>query len=529
MKQSNKRPAILSAVIFGVLILSLFVRFTQSPTYLNALELKGYAPTGAVASLPGASSGSIDSFAALVSFLDSNVSWGPFMCLLLVGTGLYLTLGTGFFQFTHFTHMLKSTVGKAFSSPKTGAKGELTPFQALCTAMAGTVGTGNIAGVAGAIVLGGPGAVFWMWVAALFGMCTKYGEIVLAVRFREKNDKGEWVGGPMYTIKNGLGKGWSWLGVLFSVCGAFAAFGIGSMTQINTIAGSFLTALDSFTAAPVTGSPAEAPIRLVIGLVMAGLTALILWGGVKRIGAVTEKLVPFMSLFYVIGSLLVLIVNFSRLGTVFTSIFQAAFAREAVVGGVSGYVLMNAVQRGVSRGVFSNEAGLGSAPIAHASTSETDPVKQGLYGIFEVFADTIVICTMTALVILSSNAVPWGDSALAGAAATAMAFSTVFGAKLSGVFIAAAIFFFAFSTVLSWSLYGQRCFGYLTRGRFIPGYQLLFIVTVVLGASLKLSLVWNMANMLNGFMAVPNLIALLSLSPVVFRLTKEYKNRRKFV
>lgn len=531
MSKTNRNRIILCIVIFGVLIASAFVNTNQQATG-NGVPVGNYAVSALTPAAPAAVSGdaaaAAKTFADIVAeingFLNSNIAWGIFMCLLLVGTGAFLSVRTGFLQFSHFGYIMKNTIGKIFhkDNAKVVEKGAITPFQALCTALAATVGTGNIAGVTGAIVLGGPGAVFWMWIAAFMGMCTKYAEIVLAVKYREKNAKGEWIGGPMYYIKNGLGKGWNWLGTLFAVLGALAAFGIGSMTQINTIAGTLVTAIDSVTHTTIAGSSTEMTIRLIVGLVIAILVGVVIIGGVKRLGAVTEKIVPVMSVFYIIGSLIVIIANFGRLGMVFGSIFQAAFTGEAVVGGVGGFVLMTAIKKGVGRGVFSNEAGLGSAPIAHASSSESNPVKQGLYGVFEVFADTIVICTMTALVVLSSNVVPWGNADLAGADTTIMAFGTVFGPKLSSIFIAIAIFFFAFSTLLSWSLYGQRCFGYLTKERGVRVYQIIFLLTVILGATVKLSLVWDIADTLNGFMAIPNLIALLALSGTVVKLTRDY-------
>lgn len=538
MKKTNLARILLCVVIFGILIASAFVDVNQKPTGENAATVGLYADGNPAAAAKPPFAGQtaaaqktktfVDVVTEVNRFLNTNVAWGIFMCLLLVGTGAYISVCTGFMQFRHFGHIIRNTIVKAFQKDKrTADKGEITPFQALCTALAATVGTGNIAGVTGAIVLGGPGAVFWMWVAALLGMCTKYAEIVLAVKYREKNQKGEWVGGPMYYIKNGLGKGWGWLGTMFAVFGSIAAFGIGSMTQINTIAGTFVTAVDSVTAQSIAGTAGETTLRWIVGIVVALLAALVIIGGIKRLGSVTEKLVPAMSVFYIIGSLIVIIANIGNIGMVFASIFQAAFTGEAVVGGVSGFVLMNAIKRGVGRGVFSNEAGLGSAPIAHASTSETNPVKQGLYGVFEVFADTIVICTLTALVVLCSNIVPWGNAELAGAGTTINAFGTVFGPQFSSIFIAIAIFFFAFSTILSWSLYGQRCFGYLTRNRGVIVYQALFVASVVLGAVMKLSLAWDIADTLNGFMAIPNLIALLALSGTVVKLTKEYFANQK--
>lgn len=457
----------------------------------------------------------------------NSFAWGPIMLVLLVGTGIWFTIRSGFFQFAKFGHVLKNTVGKLFHKEKkeTSEKGAITPFQALTTAMAGTVGTGNIAGVAGAIVLGGPGAVFWMWVSALFGMMTKFSEVVLSIRYREKDAKGEWVGGPMYYIKNGLGRKWKWLAVIFSLLGALAAFGIGNMTQVNTIAETFVNAADTITATTIAGTQTEMIIRIVIGIVIAAIAAVVIIGGVTRIGKVTEKLVPFMSVFYIVGALIIVFANIEKIGSVFATIFQAAFAPRAMIGGVGGFLFLNTIKRGVSRGVFSNEAGLGSAPIAHASSSELNPVKQGLYGIFEVFMDTIVICTLTALVVLMSGiVVPWGNENMAGAQVTVSAYGSVFGAEFASIFVAVAILCFALSTMLSWALYGQRCFGFLTGNRGIKIYQIIFILVIVAGATMNLKLVWDIADTLNGLMAIPNLIALLGLSGVVIRLLKEYRS-----
>ena len=458
----------------------------------------------------------------------NNLAWGPWMLLLLVGTGVYLSARVGFIQFRKFGHAMKNTIGKVFSKQSAG-EGEITPFQAVTTALAATVGTGNIAGVTGAIAVGGPGAVFWMWVSALFGMVTKYAEVVLAVRYRERNAKGDWVGGPMYYIKNGLGKKWSWLAVVFSVLGALAAFGIGNMTQVNTIAGSINNAIDAFggntAAASVEIFGQIVPVSsIVVGLLMAVIVALVLFGGIKRIGSVTEKLVPIMAAVYIICALCVVFSNMGSLGAVFAMIFKGAFSAEAALGGAFGITIMTTIQKGVGRGVFSNEAGLGSAPMAHAATSETDPVKQGLYGIFEVFMDTIVICTLTALTLLcgmeSGVEIVWGQSA--GTELIAAAFATVFGNKLGALIIAVGIGLFALSTILSWSLYGTRCFEFLFGTKLLPVYQIVFILVVVVGATLELELVWNIADTLNGFMAIPNLVALLGLSGVVVKLTKNY-------
>ena len=463
----------------------------------------------------------------IVNYLN-GIAWGPWMLILLVGTGIYLSARVGFIQFAKFGYAMKNTIGKLFQK-QTAGDGEVTPFQALATALAATVGTGNIAGVTGAIAVGGPGAVFWMWLSALFGMVTKYAEVVLAVRYRERNAKGDWVGGPMYYIKNGLGQKWNWLAVLFSLLGCLAAFGIGNMTQVNTIAGAINNAIDAFGGNTAANSfeifGQMVPFTsIVIGGIVSLIVALVLFGGVKRIGSVTERMVPAMAAIYIVCALCVVLTNIGSLGTIFAMIFKGAFSAEAALGGAFGITIMTTIQKGVGRGVFSNEAGLGSAPIAHAATSETDPVKQGMYGIFEVFMDTIVICTLTALTVLCGNAagveITWGQSA--GTELISAAFSTVFGAKIGALIVAVGIGLFALSTVLSWSLYGTRCFEFLFKGKGVGVFQTIFVFMVVVGATLELDLVWNIADTLNGFMAVPNLIALLGLSGVVIKLTKEH-------
>ena len=458
----------------------------------------------------------------------NDIAWGPWMLILLVGTGIFLSVRTGFLQFRKFGYALKNTIGKIFQKQSSGT-GEVTPFQAMTTALAATVGTGNIAGVTGAIAVGGPGAVFWMWISALFGMVTKYAEVVLAVKYRERNAQGDWVGGPMYYIKNGLGQKWKWLAAVFSVLGALAAFGIGNMTQINTIASSVNTAIDAFGgstgAATLLIAGQTVPVSsIVIGVLVAAVVALVLLGGIKRIGSVTEKLVPFMAAVYILCALGVIVCNFGSLGSIFAMIFKGAFSAEAALGGAFGITIMTTIQKGVGRGVFSNEAGLGSAPMAHAASSEKDPVKQGMYGIFEVFMDTIVICTLTALTVLcgleSGGSITWGQSA--GTELVSAAFGTVFGTKIGSLIVAVGICLFALSTILSWSLYGTRCCEFLLGHKSVKAYQFLFIAIVVVGATLELDLVWTIADTLNGFMAIPNLIALLGLSGVVIKLTREH-------
>ncbi len=470
-------------------------------------------------------------FAEIVAKVD-GFAWGPWLLILLVGTGIYMSCRVGFIQFGKFGYAMKNTLGRMFEKSEAG-EGEITPFQAVTTALAGTVGTGNIAGVTGAIAIGGPGAVFWMWISALFGMVTKYSEVFLAVKYRERNDKGEWAGGPMYYITNGMGKNWKWLAVLFALLAGLASFGIGNMTQVNTIATSINTFIDvcggNTAANTITLMGNAVPVSsLIIGIIVAVIAAVVLIGGVKRIGSVTEKLVPFMAVVYIIASIAVVIGNAGELGKVFGWIFQGAFTPKGVLGGAVGSTIMLTIQKGVGRGVFSNEAGLGSAPMAHASSSETNPVKQGLFGIFEVFMDTIVICTLTALVVLTGISklyaggadFAWGASA--GTELVSASFGTILGNGLGAFIVALGIALFALSTILSWALYGTRCMEYLFGTKARLPYLIVFVLAIVVGATLKLDVVWNLADALNGFMAVPNLIAVLVLSPVVIKATKEH-------
>lgn len=455
----------------------------------------------------------------------NGIVWGPFMLILLVGTGIFLTVRTGFPQITKFGHAMKNTLGKIFHKSDAG-EGEVTPFQAVSTALASTVGTGNIAGVTGAIILGGPGAVFWMWFSALFGMVTKFAEVTLAVRYRERNEKGDWVGGPMYYIKNGLGENWKWLGIIFSVLGIFASFGIGNIAQVHSIASS----VNSVAAAFIPTAPGyQGTISLVTGIVVSLFCGLILIGGLKRIGMVAEKIVPFMAVVYILSALTVVIVNIDTIPGVFSMIFKGAFNPDAVVGGVVGITLRTAITKGIGRGVFSNEAGLGSAPIAHAATSEKDPVKQGLYGIFEVFVDTIVICTLTSLVVLCSGAATgnYGNKDLAGAVTTIQGFSTVFGPQIGSLLLTLGLLLFATSTILGWALYGTRCIEFLFGTKSILPYQVIFCLIIVAGAVADLTLVWDISDTLNGLMAIPNLVAVLLLSPVVVKLSKAYFKKVK--
>jgi len=433
----------------------------------------------------------------------NSVVWGPVLLILVLGTGTYLSFMTGFFSITKIGYVLKNTLFKMFAKDDKG-EGEVTAFQAVSTALAATVGTGNIAGVATAIALGGPGAVFWMWLAAIMGMTTKFAEVVLAVNYREKTEDGRFVGGPMYYITNGLGKSWKWLAVLFAFFGTFASFGIGCMVQSNSVA---LSAQSTF------GIPV-----LATGIVLAILTAVVIVGGIKRIGAFTEKLVPFMAALYILGGLWLLISNAAKIPAAFGMIFSNAFTGTAAVGGFAGTVMMQAIRFGIARGIFTNEAGLGSAPIAHAAATTDHPVRQGLWGVFEVFTDTIVICSITALSILVTGVWETGES---GAVLSAMAFDT--GIPVVGRFIVSiGLILFAYSTILGWEYYGERCLEYLAGTKPIIVYRLLWVVAVVVGAIGGLEFMWDLADTLNGLMAFPNLVGVLILSPVVFKLTREF-------
>ncbi len=441
------------------------------------------------------------------SFLN-NLVWGPYMLVLLVGTGIFFTFRTNFFQIRKFAYSMKETLLKMFVKSEV-SDGEITPFQAVSTALAATVGTGNIAGVATAIALGGPGAVFWMWLSAFFGMMTKFSEVVLSIQYREKNADGSWSGGPMYYIKNGLNI--KWLASLFAILGAFAAFGIGNMVQSNSVAESIYATFNI--------------PHWITGVVLAVGASLVIFGGVKRIASVTEKLVPFMALFYIAGALVIIILNISNIPAAFGEIFKGAFSGRAAVGGFAGATIMNAMKFGIARGVFTNEAGLGSAPIAHAAARTDHPVRQGLWGIFEVFVDTILICTMTALAILSTGV--WQDG-LTGAALTTAAFNKGLPGP-GGIIVAVGILLFAFSTILGWAYYGEKCAEYLFGSKVIIFYRIIWIPLILIGTISNLELVWGIADTMNGLMAIPNLIGLLGLSGVVFKLTKEFFSNKSLV
>lgn len=450
-----------------------------------------------------------------VNSVVNNFIWGVPAMICIIGVGLYLSIRTRFLQIRKFPYSMKVTLGRMMKK-KEASDGALTPFQAVCTALAATVGTGNVAGVAGAIAIGGSGAVFWMWISALLGMCTKFAEVTLAVHFRETNAQGDLVGGPMYYIKNGLDKKWHFLAYLFAAFGVLAVFGTGNATQVNTITTAIDSALSSFNALP---ADAVKLVNLIIGVALAIIIALILIGGIKRIGNVTSKLVPFMAIMYIVLALGVIFFHIKSVPAVFASIIEGAFNPASVTGGVVGSFFMS-MKKGVSRGIFSNEAGLGTGSIAHACADTKKPVKQGFFGIFEVFVDTIIICTMTALVILCSG-VPVNYGEAAGAELTISGFTAVYGNWVS-IFTAVAMCCFAFSTIIGWGLYGTRCIEFLFGSRSNKPFMVLYSLTAIVGATMNLGLMWSIAETFNGLMVIPNLIAVFLLSGVVVNMTKEY-------
>ena len=462
--------------------------------------------------------GIFNAIAAGNSWLNGIV-WGIPALVLLMGAGIVLTVMLKGFQFRKFGYAMKNTIGKMFDKHE-AKQGEVTPFQALTTALAATVGTGNIAGITSAVTLGGPGSIFWLWISALLGMATKYSEVLLAVKYRERNAHGDWVGGPMYYIKNGLGKNWKWLGVIFCIFGGLASFGIGNAVQVGNITGSINNAIQQF--AP-SAAEHTSTINLALGVVLAIIVGVVLLGGIKRIGSVTEKLVPAMAAIYIIACLVVVFANITNIPHVFAMIFRGAFTPEGVTGGAVGITVKLCITWGVKRGVFSNEAGLGSAPIAHAASSESNPVKQGLYGIFEVFMDTIVICTLSGLtILLTADKIGLTYGKDPGTAINAAALGTVFGSKIGALIIAIGLSLFALSTVLSWGLYGTRCWEFILGTKAIKPYQIIFTLIVIVGATMDLGLAWDIADTLNGLMAIPNLIGVLVLSGVVVKTTKEF-------
>jgi AGCS family alanine or glycine:cation symporter len=445
----------------------------------------------------------------LIGMLDGFV-WGPYLLIpLLLIVGVFLTISLRFLTWRKLPHAFVVMWKGRRRHP--GHQGELTPFRALMTSLAATVGTGNIVGVASAILLGGPGAVFWMWVTALVGMATKFCEATLAVRYREVTPDGKYVGGPMYYIKNGLGQNWEWLATLFAIFGMVASFGIGNMTQANAITGNVVNLFRLYDIAVP-----EAAIAILL-LIISGV---VLIGGVKRIGAVAGTLVPVMALIYIIGGLIILSVHFDEVPGAFALIFSSAFSGQAAVGGFAGAALAETIRFGVARGLFSNEAGLGSAPIAHAAAIVKNPVKQGLLGMLDPFLDTLVVCTLSALVILVSR--QWMVAGISKATLTAQAFDISMPGGFGTWLVTAGLVLFAFSTILGWCVYGERCVIYLFGHRAALPFRIVFTLVVPVGALAELTLVWDLSDLFNGLMAIPNLLALLLLSPVVIKLTREF-------
>ena len=462
--------------------------------------------------------------------------WVKIGLVLLIGTGILMTCCTKWFQISHIGHWWQQTIGGMFRRDsgvhaKTDKK-TISQFQALCTALAATIGTGNIAGVSAAIVIGGPGAVFWMWVAAFFGMMTNFSENVLGIYYRRRNSQGEWSGGAMYYLKDGLGGRkhcktiGSVLAVLFSIFAILASFGIGNMGQINKIVLNMKSAFFGGVTATVGGMSV---VSLACGIVLMILAALIVIGGLQRIATVAERVVPFMAVLYIIGSLIVFFTHISSVGAMFAAIFRFAFGSKAVAGGAAGIAIQQAITQGCKRGVFSNEAGLGSSVMVHSSSNVKEPVAQGMWGIFEVFFDTFVVCTMTAIVVLSSGYIDLETGlAVAGvddATLVARAFGTVFG-PLGEKFVALAMLLFAFTTVLGWSQYGTKAVEYLFGEKATKIYKVIFVVMILSGAVMTSSLAWDISDTFNGLMMLPNLIGVVVLCPMVMKITKNYVNRK---
>ena len=474
----------------------------------------------------------------------NGVVWGVFGLALLVGTGIIVTSCTKFFQITRLGHWWKQTIGSMFSKEvmtHRKEKGTISPFQALCTALAATVGTGNIAGVAAAICVGGAGAVFWMWVAAFFGMMTNYAENTLGIYFRRKNDSDEWSGGAMYYLQDGLGgkKGCKWIGkilaILFCIFAMLASFGIGSMGQVNKIVANVASAFDVKVLSSVNVFGDVSLYNILIGVVIMLLTAIITLGGVKRIANVAEKIVPFMVMLFVAGSLFLIRINYQTILPAFKAIFVNALRPEAFVGGGIGGVII-AMTNGFNRGVFSNEAGLGSSVMVHSNSSVREPVKQGMWGIFEVFADTMVVCTMTALVVLTSGGLEGGvfnvvtgeiGEGLTDATLVGGAFNEIFPwGNIGQRFVAIAMFLFAFTTVLGWSHYGSKAWEYLFGSKSTIVFRIIHVCTIIFGAVLSSSLAWDISDTFNGLMMIPNLIGVLVMLPLVMKITKNYIDRK---
>ena len=465
----------------------------------------------------------------------NSFAWGWFAIVLLLGTGVTCTVITKFFQFSHLKHWWSKTIATVFhkDTHNKSEVGAVSQFQALCTALAATIGTGNIAGVAAAICVGGPGAVFWMWVAALLGMMTNYSENILGIYYRRKNAENEWSGGPMYYLKDGLGsyKGMKTVGkilaVVFACFAVLASFGIGNLGQINKITLNIESAFFSNMVVPAIAGVSL--VRWFIGFTLMIVGGFIILGGLKRIAAVAERVVPFMAIVYVIGSLIIMFCHVSSIGAMFASIFKFAFGAKAVAGGAAGTALSLAIKNGCKRGIFSNEAGLGSSVMVHSNSNVKEPVKQGLWGIFEVFADTIIVCTMTAIVCLSSGYIDLSTGAPIGdvdsATLVAKAFGGIFG-KPGEWFIAVAVLLFAFTTVMGWSHYGSKAVEYLAGITGAKVYRVIFCLMIITGALLENSLAWDISDTFNGLMMIPNLIGVLALTPVVLKLTSNYVDRK---
>ena len=450
-----------------------------------------------------------------INTLVNNFIWGVPAMVCIIGVGLYLSIRSGFIQISKFGYSMRCTIGRLFKKNE-ASEGSITPFQAVCTALAATVGTGNIAGVAGAIAIVGPGAVFWMWVSALLGMCTKFFEVTLAVHFRERNANGDFVGGPMYYIKNGLGKKGMILAYAYAFFGVCAVFGTGNATQVNTITAAIDSALINYGLL----KPEKAAFcNLMIGIVICIIVALVMLGGVKRIGKVSEQLVPFMALLYIVLGVGLIVMNIEKVPSVFVSIIQGAFQPHAVTGGVVGSFFVS-MKKGVSRGIFSNEAGLGTGSIAHACSDTKDPVHQGMFGIFEVFMDTIVICTLTAMTILLSG-VPIAYGQDAGAELTISGFTAVYGNWVS-IFTAVAMCCFAFSTIIGWGLYGSRCMEFLFGSKSLKLFTVAYALVSIVGATVDLGLIWSISDTFNGLMTIPNLIGVFLLAPTALKLIREH-------
>lgn len=466
--------------------------------------------------------------------------WVKMGLILLLGTGILMTVLTKFFQVTHIQHWMKHTIGSVFKKDVVGhseEKASISQFQALCTALAATVGVGNIAGVAAAIVSGGPGAIFWMWIAAFFGMMTNYSENVLGIYYRRKNTAGEWAGGAMYYLRDGLGskpycKGVGRvLAVLFSCFALLASFGIGNASQINTIVGNFTNAFKIEALSSVTiGAGENAPTlyTVILGFILMVIAGLVIIGGIKRIASVTEKIVPFMVVLYIVGSVIIVLCNWNMIIPAVVSIFKCAFGVKAVAGGVAGIVIKDVVTWGFKRGVFSNEAGLGSSVMVHSASNVVEPVRQGMWGIFEVFADTIVVCTLTALAVLTSGLVDLNTGAVLVAenqeVLVAHAFTKMFG-PAGSIFIAVAILLFAFSTVLGWSYYGTKAWEYLFGTKATMIYKIIFVLFILIGSTLSMDLAWDISDTFNGLMMLPNLIGVIVLSGTVMKITRNYVTR----